>query len=69
MVFIYELLISIKNKILYIYMSYCQKIYQSISKCWDNYTWFSMVAMNGEEGDRRYKDYKLSKKKTCNNRI
>ena len=50
-------------------MSYCQKIYQSISKCWDNYTWFSMVAMNGEEGDRRYKDYKLSKKKTCNNRI
>ena len=50
-------------------MSYCQKIYQSISKCWDNYTWFSMVAMNGEEGDRRYKAYKLSKKKTCNNRI
>lgn len=44
-------------------MSYCQEIYQYISKCCDNYTWFSMVAMNGEECDRRYKDYKLSKKK------
>ena len=24
-------------------MSYCQKIYKSVSKCWDNYTWFSSI--------------------------
>lgn len=26
-----------------------------LERCWLNFTWFSMVAMNGEEGDRRFK--------------
>ena len=43
-------------------MNYCKKVSNSLSKFWDNYTWFSMVAMHGEEGDRRYKMYKNSKK-------
>ena len=25
-------------------------------KAWRNYTWFSMVAMHGEEGDKRFKE-------------
>ena len=43
-------------------MGCLKKISKSLGKCWDNYTWFSMVAMHGEEGDRRYKIYKNSKK-------
>ena len=39
-----------------------KKICTFVSGCYDNYTWFSMVCMNGEEGDRRYKLYKLKKK-------
>lgn len=38
-----------------------KKISKSLGKCWDNYTWFSMVAMHDEEGDRRYKIYKQNK--------
>ena len=34
-----------------------KKICVFISDCYDNYTWFSMVCMNGEEGNRRYKLY------------
>ena len=30
-------------------------ICKCLKKAWRNYTWFSMVAMNGEEGDRRFK--------------
>lgn len=41
-----------------------KKISNYIGKCWDNYTWFSMVAMNGDEGDRRYKIYKQNKSKS-----
>ena len=26
-----------------------------LKKIWRNYTWFSMVAMYGDEGDRRFK--------------
>ena len=43
-------------------MSFFQKVCSFFSDCYDNYTWFSMVCMNGEEGDRRYKLYKLKKK-------
>jgi len=25
-------------------------------KVWRGYTWFSMVAMHGEEGDKRFKE-------------
>ena len=42
-------------------MGCLKQIFKSIGKCWDNYTWFSMVAMNGEEGDKRYKMYKKNK--------
>ena len=27
-----------------------------LKKAWRNYTWFSMVAMYGEEGDKRFKE-------------
>ena len=43
-------------------MSYCRKVYKFLGTCWDNFTWFSMVAMNGDEGDRRYKQYKAQGK-------
>ena len=44
-----------------------KKIVNFLKKCWENYTWFSMVAMNGERGDEIYRLNQLKKLKKPNN--
>lgn len=49
---IYILYLHIVKKILYLLMDICKLL----KKAWRNYTWFSMVAMHGEKGDKRFKE-------------
>lgn len=35
----------------------CSYLSKKLRKLYLDYTWFSMVAMNGEEGDRRFREY------------
>ena len=37
--------------------SYCIRFCKFFKDAWDNFTWFSMVAMNGEQGDRKFRNY------------
>jgi len=36
----------------------CQGVKEYLKACYLNFTWFSMVAMNGEEGNRRFYNMK-----------
>ena len=37
-------------------MGFCKSLTNCFKSACRNYTWFSMVAMNGEEGDRRFRE-------------
>ena len=54
--FIYKWINDLKylyNNFFYI-ICYLMDICKLIKKAWRNYTWFSMVAMNGEKGDKQF---------------